>query len=264
MEGNQILILDIETAPSLGYTWGKWEQDVIEFERGWYIMSFAAKWLNDDGFVCALPDFKRYKEDPEDDSRLVKEIWRLLDECEICIAHNGKSFDIKKIYSRFLVHGLPPPSPFKIIDTKIEVKKVFGFLSNKLDDLGQELGIGRKLKHEGFDTWKGCMKGDTKSWELMKKYNYQDVVLLEKVYLKLRPYMRNHPNLSNLLEESCCPNCGGKEFQRRGYRHTQTMKYQRIVCKNCWAWSYVNLTDKREFKPIRTYAHDKSINLSYN
>ena len=252
MEDNRLLLLDIETSPNLGWCWGKWEQDIIEFERGWYIMSFAAKWLSEDGFVCALPDFKRYKENKEDDSRLVKEIWNLLDKCEIVIAHNGKQFDVKKIYSRFLVHGLPPPSPFRIIDTKTEVKRYFGFTSNKLDDLGQELGVGKKLKHTGFEMWKGCMQGDAKSWELMRKYNLQDVVLLEKVYLKLRPFMKNHPNIGNYLGHSCCSKCGSRELVRRGFYYNQTTKYQRVVCKSCRGWGIIpiNLQDIKVIKGI--------------
>ena len=42
----KVLIFDIETAPSLGWVWGKYDQDVISFEKHWYMLSFAAKWLD--------------------------------------------------------------------------------------------------------------------------------------------------------------------------------------------------------------------------
>lgn len=251
MEG-EILLIDIETAPSLGYVWGKWQQDVIEFDRGWYVMCFAAKWLSEEGFVCALPDFKLYKQDQENDSRLIKEIWRLLDEADIVITHNGKQFDHKKINARFLVHGLPPPSPYRIVDTKIEVKRYFGFTSNKLDDLGQELGLGRKLKHTGFDMWKGCMSNDAKSWELMRKYNLQDIVLLEKVYLKLRPWMKTHPVMTNYGGSSGCSKCGSRNLTKQGLYHNQTTKYQQVKCKDCHGWSIIpiNLQENKLLKSI--------------
>jgi hypothetical protein len=48
--------------------------------------------------------------------------------------------------------------------------------------LGHFLGIGRKLNHTGKALWLGCMSGDPKSWKKMRRYNQQDVRLLEAVY----------------------------------------------------------------------------------
>jgi hypothetical protein len=36
--------LRLETAPNLGYVWGKWEQNVIDFKKSWYVLSFAVLW----------------------------------------------------------------------------------------------------------------------------------------------------------------------------------------------------------------------------
>jgi hypothetical protein len=38
------------------------------------------------------------------------------------------------------------------------------------------------------------MNKDKQAWDMMKKYNIQDVVLLEKVYEKMLSWIRNHPN----------------------------------------------------------------------
>lgn len=238
-KNNKILLFDIETSPNLGYIWGKYEQNVIEYVSEWYVLCFAYKWLGDaKTHVLGLPDFASYKKNPEDDKQLLKALWDLFDQADVVIAHNGQSFDVKKVNARFLAHGMKPPSPYKIVDTKLVAKRYFNFNSNKLDDLGNYLGLGRKLDTGGFDLWKGCMSGDNKSWKTMLKYNIQDVVLLEKVYEKMLPYMTNHPD-RNIIDETLhlvCNNCGSDNTHKRGYLTTRTGKWQRHQCRECGAW----------------------------
>lgn len=231
--------MDIETSPNLGYTWAKWEQNVIEFEREWYMLTFSAKWLGEKKIITkGLPDYKLYKTNPEDDKELVKELWSLIDQAEIVIAHNGDKFDIKKMNARFAFHGLNPPTPYKSIDTLKVARRYFSFNSNKLTDLGEYFNLGKKIDTGGFQLWRDCMRGVKSSWKLMMKYNEQDVILLEKVYLKLRGWMTNSPNL-NLLSEvlDSCPICGGTHLQKRGTGMTRIMKYVRYQCQSCGGWS---------------------------
>ncbi len=125
-----IILLDIETAPSLGYVWGIWEQNVISVKEEWFILSFATKVLGvGKPVIYALPDYKHYKRNHYDDEALVKELWKILDEADVVIAHNGDRFDIKKSNARFIYHGLKPPSPYKTIDTLKIARKHFNFNS---------------------------------------------------------------------------------------------------------------------------------------
>lgn len=235
----RILLIDIETSPNLGYTWGRWEQNVIENVKDWHLLSFAYKWLGEKKVSAhSLPDSKYYSKDPENDKELCAALWYLFNEADIIIAHNGDSFDIKKIQARLLVHDMLPPSPFKTIDTKKVAKKHFKFDSNKLDELGRQLGIGRKMHHSGFDLWKGCMAGDKKSWKTMVEYNKQDIVLLEKVFLKMRPWI-SFPIVRT--ENGTCRNCESVHLQKRGFSHTRTHTTQRLQCTDCGAW---NLGDR--------------------
>jgi uncharacterized protein YprB with RNaseH-like and TPR domain len=233
---SKILLIDIETSPSLGWVWSKWETNVIDFEQDWYILSFGYKWLGEKKVtVFGLDDFNGYKKDPENDKNLINMLWTLLDEADVIIAHNGDRFDIPKINTRFLTHKLNPPSPYKTIDTLKIARSVFKFDSNKLDDLGRYLSIGRKLPHTGFHLWKGCMSGDKASWKLMKKYNSNDVELLEKVYYIMRSWAKNHPAINQGLSE-CCPKCQSQKVQRRGFDYTLQRKKQRYVCTDCHGW----------------------------
>lgn len=186
-------------------------------------------------FAKALPDYAGYKPYSYDDKALVKDIWKLLDEADIVVAHNGKQFDVKVCQARFIFHGLKPTSPFKVVDTKDAVKKVARFNSNKLDDLGSLLGIGKKIKTD-FDLWEGCIKGDKAAWRQMVTYNKQDVLLLERLYLTLLPWTSNHPNYGAFDDRAKCPKCGSDHVQARGTTRTQSRVYQRWQCQKCGGW----------------------------
>lgn len=243
--GPRILLLDIETLPNLGYTWGKYEQNVIDFVQEFCIATFAAKWLDSKEVMAkALPDYKGYKAQSYDDKAIVKDIRKLLDEADVVIAHNGDAFDFKMLNSRFICHGIEPPAPYKTIDTKKMAKNVARFNSNKLDDLGRYFGEGRKIDTT-FKLWLGCINGDKDAWKKMVTYNKQDVILLEKVYLRLRPYAKLHPNLSALSGKPVCPRCSSKEIEWRGYAISTVRKYRRFQCKSCGGWGKETVKGER-------------------
>lgn len=230
--------LDIENAPNLGFTWGKYEQDVIEFAKEWYIISFAYKFEGKSTQVRALPDYKTYSKDKTDDRELVAELWKVLDSADIIIGHNIDRFDIRKINARFLYHGLPLPSSYKTVDTLKVARKMFLLNSNKLDHVAKLLKIGTKVDTGGFSLWVQCMAGVKSAWSQMKKYNKHDVDLTETVYKKFRPFIANHPN-ENIYNGTTnhCPSCHSNHLQARGYAITSVGKYQRYQCQDCASWS---------------------------
>lgn len=248
----KILLYDIETSPNLGYVWQKYQQDVIDYKSEWYILSFCAKWLGTNKVIkCKLNDFKLFKKDKENDYEVVKRLWSLFDEADIIVAHNGQAYDTKKTTARFVYHKLSPPSPYKQIDTKLVAKKYFNFNSNKLDDLGRYLKLGRKMEHEGFPLWLKCMAGDKKAWERMIRYNSQDVTLLEKIYKRFLPYITNHPNYGIYLQKSfVCPNCGSHHLNSRGFSVTKTNTYRRWQCQSCGSWSQSIKCEKDKVRPL--------------
>ncbi len=222
-----------------GYFFGKtYETNIIEVIENSFMLSFSLKWLGEKKIhTYALPDFPRFKTDKHDDSQLVEKLASFVDQAHIIVAHNGDRFDVPTLNTRLLYHGFTPPSPYKTIDTCKEARKALKLPSNKLDDIGEYFGLGRKLAHSGKHLWLSCMNGDLKAFKEMKKYNAQDVVLLEKVYLKLRPYIK-HPNV-NLQNRTmgACPKCGSTHLQHRGFRFTRTSESPRLQCKDCGGWS---------------------------
>ena len=236
----KILLLDIETAPMLGYVWALFDQNVAlnQLKSDWYILSWSAKWLGD------APDQVMYKDQRnakniEDDSKILKDIWNLLDECDVVITQNGKKFDIKKLNARFIQHGFKPPSSFRQIDTLVIAKKHFGFTSNKLEYMTNKLCKKYKklshAKYSGFELWKQCLAGNLDAWNEMKTYNIHDVLSLEELYYVLQPW-DNSINF-NVYHEGSKPlcNCGCDEFLPKGYKYTNTGKFRRLVCTSCGA-----------------------------
>jgi DNA polymerase elongation subunit (family B) len=242
----RILLFDLETSPNLGYTWGKWETNVIAFTQESYLLCYAYKWYEETNTkVVALPDFDSYKKDKTNDKELVQKLHQLFNEADVIIAHNGDKFDIKYANGRFLYHGLEPPTAYKTVDTLKIARSKFKLNSNKLDDLGKLLNVGKKVETGGFDLWLGCMAGDEKSWYRMKKYNKQDVELLEQVYLRLRAWVTNHPNL-NIINGTTlqCPTCQSEKLWKIGIQSGK----QRYRCQECRANVYGNLQENKVLK----------------
>lgn len=237
MRKPRIAFFDIETAPIDGYTWEMFDTNVFHVKRPTYMLCYAIKWADQKKVTTrALCDYPGYLNDRENDKALVTDLHKDISSADIVVAHNGDSFDLKKAAARWIVHGLPPPPPVKTIDTLKLARRSFKFDSNKLDNIGRYLGVGRKLPHTGKDLWIGCMEGDPKAWRMMRKYNAQDVTLLEAVYLKIRAWSANPPNLSGYSLKPGCPVCQSTKVQMRGVNVAKTRRTQRLQCQDCSHW----------------------------
>jgi DNA polymerase elongation subunit (family B) len=244
--GAKILVVDIETAPILGYVWGLWNQNVgiEQIESDWFCITWAAKWLFDKKvYSAALTSKEALK---QDDRRIIKQLWSMLNEADLVIAHNGDSFDIPKVNTKFLMYGIKPPLPYQTIDTLKHIRKQFAFSSNKLDYVNHMLNLPRKQQHEGFPLWKKCYKGDSKAINKMLSYNIQDVRILEETYLKIRAWIKPHPNVGLfILDEhaSHCPSCGSTKLESEGDKYYTTANvYEVYRCNNCQATSRKRLS----------------------
>lgn len=237
--------MDIETAPNLAYVWGLWEQNVglNQIKQEGYILCWAAKWLGEENVYFQSRQNVGAKS-------MLKPLHRLLEEADAIISYNGKRFDIPWINSEFVTYGMPPPSPYKQIDLLETVKRQFKFPSNKLEYVSKALGVGEKVKHDGFELWVRCINKDPEAWALMQEYNVGDVVVLENLYLKLRPWIKGHANHSLHNPDSLvCPHCGGTHHHKRGFAHTLASVYQRYQCLDCGTWFKDNtILNRKNYK----------------
>lgn len=188
-----------------------------------------------------LDNPKAFKQDVNNDLVVIKKLRDVMEDVDILIGHNSKKFDTKKLNARLIFYGLDPlPSGIIQLDTLSEVRKIANFTSNRLDYLGKHLlGSGKLETSKGL--WLRVLKGEKKAVEEMLVYNKQDVKVLEDVYLKLRPYIKNHPNVGVLHgedREDCCPACGSTELDKIRTRFTAAgVKKQQKQCTQCHAYS---------------------------
>lgn len=233
----KILLYDVESFPNLAYIWGKYEQNAIgDFVKERMVVCFSWKFLGEKSVHhLALPMFKGYNKSRPNNKALVKQLHKLISSADIVVAHNVDKFDDKMSNTDFIKNGLLPPPPHRTIDTLKVARKYFAFNSNKLDDLGQALGLGRKVRTGGFSLWVGCMEGKKTAWRRMKFYNNGDVVLLEKILLREAPWMTDYPDLRGGGNE--CVVCAGADFQSRGVYRTRISVGTRYQCKGCGHWT---------------------------
>ena len=167
--------------------------------------------------------------------KMISSIHKMMDEADAIVHYNGSKFDIPTLNKEFLLLSLPPPSPSKQIDLLSTARRQFRFPSNKLDYIAQQLDLGKKIDHVGHQLWIDCMNGDGQAWKVMERYNKHDVVLLERVYYRLLPWIKGHPNQA-IYGDCTCPHCGGNKYQSRGFAHTKSARYRRFQCNSCHAW----------------------------
>lgn len=252
----RILIIDIETSPNIAYVWRFFKENVgaKQVLEHTTIMSYAYKWLGEDEVFYYDTQFA-----PED--AILEPLMEALDAADIVVAHNGNKFDLPTIQGRALVAGLKPPSPYKTVDTLLVARYEFNFPANSLEYLTTILGVEKKDQHKnfpGFELWAECLKGNPAAWEEMRTYNIQDVVALEEVYLKMRPWMRRHPNIGVFSDRSepACPKCDSTSIQWRGYSHTNVGRYHRFQCNDCGGWgrTRTSILDKTVSKNLTVNA----------
>ena len=231
--GPRILSVDIETSPVVAHAWGLFKQNIaisqiIERPR---TMCFGAKFLDE-------RKVHYYSEHDHEPDVMFHAAHALLSEADIVMHYNGDRFDLPRLNTEFVMMGLTPPAPYRSIDLLKVVRQNFQFTSNKLAYVSEQLGLTGKVKHEGHELWIKCMAGDPKAWAKMKKYNVQDVRLLEELYEKLKPWIKAHPNwgLYSDTQDTVCPTCGSADLERRGFTVKTTGKYQRFRCRGCGTW----------------------------
>lgn len=232
----RLLHIDIESRPAEAYVWSLWPNFIStdQVKTPVSMMCFAAKWHGTPpGAVVFSSEFHHGRQ------AMLESVADLLDKADAVCTWNGDKYDVPHLNRELLQAGVTPPSPFKSIDLMKVVKRRFRFMSNKLQHVSTELGLEGKVQHNGFDLWVRCMAGDPKAWAQMRKYNKQDVTLLEQLYDRLLPWIPNHPNValfSGDPAEISCTRCGSTEYQKRGVQIATTGRYQRYQCTACGGW----------------------------
>ena len=255
MKGRQpkILILDIETAPLLVRCYGLWQQNISTgfIVKDWYMLSFACKWHDKKRihYIDCRDTF-------ENDYEIAKFAHKMISEADIIVGHNVKRFDIKKLNTRFLKHGLPPVGKRQTIDTLTIAKRYFAITSNKLDYIAKFLKVGSKVKSKKYsqaEMWDACCRGVKDAFIHNQKYNKGDIVVTEAVFNALKAWDESLNFQAYTLDDSCI--CGSGDFKKQGITYTKNGAFQRLQClkPKCGKYfqSKVNLLSKDDKKKLK-------------
>lgn len=260
-QGPRILFLDLEVSASIVAAFSMFRHfstpdHIIEFP---YILTFAANWLSDDpeDIVCkGLDDYPLFKEDHKNDRLIVEELWSYFDEADIVVIQN-EGFDRGWFTQRCAYHGLPEPSPYRVLCTLKGDKKAMSLPSNSLGYVTKYFDLPHdKLKHDGIEVWISCWKGEQYGFDRMKAYNIGDIPTLRELYLTIRAYIPNHPNVAIYYPfdgDMRCNVCGSKglvDLEKQAY--TNLSSFDAYRCTNCGSVqrSGVSNTSSQERKQL--------------
>jgi len=231
MTSPKILVLDIETRPHLSFHWGRWQQNIPKANtvEESTILCCAYKWLGQKKVAATSSYYDGFED-------MMQNIWDVLNACDAVVHYNGSKFDIRRINTEFLKLGWEQPDPYAQIDLIKTIRKHFAFSSNRLGDVLGELGLEEKGNPE-YSLWLRCIKGEKKAWDEMIKYNKQDVTITEELYLTVRGWISNHPNMGLFVDDTeglpICTNCQSHNVVRKGVERTRVRTYQRYRCTDC-------------------------------
>ena len=189
------------------------------------ILCWAAKWL------CQ----KKIHFRTEHDDDFLDMIQEMINDADGIIHYNGKAFDMQHLNREFLGKRMDRPSSYTNIDLLSTFRKHFKMASNKLEWTSLELGYDGKVKHRGIQLWFDCMDNKPKAWKEMRKYNVQDVALLQGVYYDLLQWIDIHPNWGHYIDckKLVCHFCGSDDVKKDGLERNTVVPYQRYRCNKC-------------------------------
>lgn len=227
------LFFDIETSPNIVYSWrigynlNITPENIIDERK---IICISYKWESDEKIHTLTWDKNQC------DKKMLKEFISVANQADELIAHNGDRFDIKWIRTRCIYHRIPMFPNYKTLDTLKKAKSGFNFNSNKLDYIAQYLGVGAKVKHSGFDMWKGVMNNDKTALSEMVHYCEGDIIVLEDVFLTMQSYIKQNTHagvLNNNLKYSC-PCCSSEQITLLKNNVTAMGTIKRLIeCNDC-------------------------------
>lgn len=226
----KILIYDIETSRATAAVWWTGKQyishDQLITEPA--IITIAWKWFGED-------DVYSLEWDDGCDKEMIREFLEEYNSADLIIGQNNLRFDNRWINARALKYDFDVNTKARSLDLMKENKRLFRLPSYSMAYVSKYLGTEGKLKHSGISMWNniqfGSKKEKKKSLKEMVKYNVQDIVATEDLYIKLRKYIGNttHVGVFKGKEKWTCPTTGSDEVEFYKTDITRAGTIQRLM-----------------------------------
>ncbi|MDE2098147.1 MAG: ribonuclease H-like domain-containing protein [Patescibacteria group bacterium] len=188
---------------------------------------------------------------------LVQKFVDVLSSADISVTHNGQRYDHPWINAKCLEHGIPLPPPIPQVDTLQIARKHLKAVSRKrLDTLSYYLGTSEEKTPVEGKIWVDAAIGDRKALKYIIDHCRADVLVLEEVYLRLRPLLLGHPRVAGW---GPCRHCGSERLQRRGQAYSSAKGPQaRVQCQDCGGWENRLLKESWGIEDAANFARRKS------
>jgi len=245
------VFIDAETSPNIGLFW----------KAGWKINIDADNIIKERAIICICWKWQHEKtvkflkwDAKQNDKKMIQAIVKVLNQADEIVAQNGDAFDLPWVRTRAAYHGIATNPHWKTIDTLLFARKKMLFNSNKLDYLGKFLGCGGKIKTE-FGLWKDVvLKNDKKALARMVEYCKRDVLLLEKVYLKLSEHMAVQTHAGVYLDQAkwTCGHCASSKVKVNMTRvSARGVVTRQMQCKKCGRYYAVSDKAYRDYLKVK-------------
>lgn len=222
-----------------------WDIESSDFAADYgFIFCIAWKWLDQkDVNLVRIRDTKEYRKDVTDDRGVVEAFRGVLSQADYQVTWYGERFDFPYLNTRALCNDQKPLPLVPHADGWRTARKKMKFQSNRLAGISRAIPVApgdtRVLKTNlSPKDWVRAKAGYADALLQVEKHCVADVNVLEKVYLALRPFSVNPPNLSlagSPVKEGC-PACGGVKTHNRGFTVTANGRRQRRQCQDCGHW----------------------------
>lgn len=218
VQHDNIMIYDLETSRVLADVWWTGKQyvshDALHEEPR--IISVSWKWLG-------RPEVHHLVWDDGDDKSLVQEFLNHYNEAIMVVGQNNDNFDNRFLNTRAAKHGFAVDTTKRSYDIMRQTKYYFRLPSYSMKYICKFLNLPEELikgDSGGVDTWRRAQYNSdpterAKALNELIKYNDQDIVATEAMYIRLRKYLGHvmHFGTYHGNPKWSCPNCGGTNVE---------------------------------------------------
>lgn len=205
-----------------------------------YLLCIGYKWLGEKTVGMIEPrDMEKFRTDPTNDRDMCIEFMDLVEEADLVVGWNSKSFDWRFLQTRILkwkLGYLPPVPHCDLLLTSRATTK----MRRTLDNTGKFFGLKNIKIPLDLNEWMAAARGNEEPLRKIIAHCKADVLMTEEAYYIFAPLSRVHPNVGIIDgEPDGCPICKSKKLQQRGT--IAALRYYRIRyhCQNkkCGRWS---------------------------
>lgn len=213
-----------------------------------HVTVFSYQWVGEKKVhtISQLDYPKSLKKDPSSDKLILKDIMKVFDEADMCLAHYGTYFDIPFLNTRIEKHKLGRLKPIRLRDTWRIARNNFKLPNNRLDTLIKAFDCPYKKPPLDWEQWRKAAYGDKKAFKLKIDRCESDAKSMTWLYENvLRKYDNQGLNHNLYTDKKVCAHCGSKNVVNDRYLPgSKTSMVLLFRCKACRGYSRMPVSGK--------------------